>query len=143
MLLILFFRVRWAKDLSMTLPEMVFGDSKLEIWNESLGVRFEYNAFDALSQCNHESDIKVSMAQTWKAKAGVEVPEGHIFDWTYGTKYRGTLVSNLSDSTRVIGPDATDERIDFELLKVCLLICNRPLSLAALSYIHTHTSEIA
>ncbi len=102
----------------MTLPEMVFGDSKLEIWNESLGVRFEYNAFDALSQCNHESDIKVSMAQKWKAKAGVEVPEGHIFDWTYGTKYRGTLVVDPSDGTRVIGPEATEDRIDFELLKV-------------------------
>jgi hypothetical protein len=105
----------------MTLPEMVFGDSKLEIWNESLGVRFEYNAFDALSQCNHESDIKVSMAQKWKAKAGVEVPEGHIFDWTYGTKYLGTLVVNPSDSTRIVGPESTEERIDFELLKVDLI----------------------
>ena len=113
---------RWAKDLAITLPEMVFGDSKIEIWNENLGVRFEYTAFDALSQCKHESDIKVSMAQTWKAKSGVEVPSGQSFeyDWTYGSKYRGTFAVDSVEKVQVLGPTVTEDRIDFESLKVRL-----------------------
>ena len=100
---------------------MVFGDSKLEIWNETLGVRFEYTALDALRECKHESDIKVSMAQKWKAKSGFEVPDGHAYDWTYGTKYRGTFKSEPKGDVSIIGPEATQDRIDFELLKVNIL----------------------
>jgi hypothetical protein len=107
--------------LSITLPEMVFGDSKLEIWNEDVGLRFAYTALDALSECKHESDIKVSMAQKWKAKSGLEVPDGHAYDWTYGTKYPGTFKTEPKGNVKVTGPEETEDRIDFELLKVIKL----------------------
>jgi hypothetical protein len=43
----------------MTLPEMVFGDSCLEITNEALGFKYNFNAFDALNSCSKEAGIKV------------------------------------------------------------------------------------
>lgn len=52
-------RSRWTKELEMTLPEMVFGDSVLEVKNEELGFKYSFNAYDALRACGKEAGIKV------------------------------------------------------------------------------------
>ena len=43
----------------MTLPEMVFGGSRLEISNKELGVKFDFNAYDALKACGKQAGIQV------------------------------------------------------------------------------------
>ena len=56
----------WSFDLnSMTLPEMVFGHSYIEIANESCGVLLRFDAKGALQQVGESSDIKVTMADEW------------------------------------------------------------------------------
>jgi hypothetical protein len=44
----------------MTLPEMVFGESCLEISNEAIGFKYNFNAWEALKACSKEAGIKVS-----------------------------------------------------------------------------------
>ena len=44
----------------MTLPEMVFGDSVLEISNEAFDFKYNFNALDALKACSKEAGIKVA-----------------------------------------------------------------------------------
>ena len=43
----------------MTLPEMVFGDTKLEIKNEAQGIEFAYTAYAALDACPRQVDVQV------------------------------------------------------------------------------------
>ena len=44
----------------MTLPEMVFGDTKLEIKNEEEGLEFSFTAYEALDACAREVDVEVT-----------------------------------------------------------------------------------
>jgi hypothetical protein len=50
---------RWSTKLGMTLPEMVFGDTKLEIKNEAQGIEFAYTAYAALDGCPRQVDVQV------------------------------------------------------------------------------------
>ena len=50
---------RWSTKLGMTLPEMVFGDTKLEIKNEAQGKEFAYTAYAALDACPRQVDVQV------------------------------------------------------------------------------------
>lgn len=43
----------------MTLPEMVFGDSKLEVKNEAQGLEFSFKAYEALDACARAVDVEV------------------------------------------------------------------------------------
>jgi len=43
----------------MTLPEMVFGDSKLEVRNEAQGLEFSFKAYEALDACARAIDVEV------------------------------------------------------------------------------------
>lgn len=102
----------------MTLPEMVFGETDLVILNKDLDVAFAFKAYDALAACSRAADIKVSMSEKWMEKAGADIPEAQEFDWTYSTKYRGTTRTLSTDAA--IEPSETEEKIDFDSLKVIL-----------------------
>ena len=54
------------------------------------------------------------MAETWKANKA-NIPEAQQFDWTYSTPYRGCTTK----AGAKWDPEETDEKIDFESLKVC------------------------
>jgi hypothetical protein len=43
----------------MTLPEMVFGDSKLEVKNEAQGLEYSFKAYEALDACARAVDVEV------------------------------------------------------------------------------------
>ena len=43
----------------MTLPEMVFGDSKLAVKNEAQGLEFSFKAYEALDACARAIDVEV------------------------------------------------------------------------------------
>lgn len=134
----------------MTLPEMVFGETWLQIINEAQGLDFSFKAYEALDACAREVDVQVlqstatrslipfrlggcctpqftkssnliyakfawqvSVAETWQANKD-NIPEAQKFDWTYSTKYRGTCTKGGAKWS----PEPTDQKIDFESLKV-------------------------
>ena len=102
----------WTARLGMTLPEMVFGENKLEIKNAAQGLEFSFKAYEALDACAREVDVQVSVAQTWQANKE-DLPEAQKFDWTYSTKYRGSTFKGGAHWE----PESTDDKIDFESLK--------------------------
>lgn len=56
---------------------------------------------------------QVSVAETWQANKA-NIPEAQKFDWTYSTPYRGCTMK----AGATWDPEETDEKIDFESLKV-------------------------
>lgn len=44
----------------MTLPEMVFGETWLQVKNEAQGVDFSFKAYEALDACTREVDVQVA-----------------------------------------------------------------------------------
>lgn len=50
----------WTTKLGMTLPEMVFGETKLEVQNEAQGLEFAFRAYEALDACIRQVDVLVS-----------------------------------------------------------------------------------
>ena len=102
----------WTARLGMALPEMVFGENKLEIHNAAQGLEFSFKAYEALDACAREVDVQVSVAQTWQANKE-DLPEAQKFDWTYSTKYRGSTFKGGAHWE----PESTDDKIDFESLK--------------------------
>jgi type 2A phosphatase activator TIP41 len=60
---------RWEKLLDTThLPEMVFGDSLLELIHNASGIRVHFNAYDALREWKKEAlpPVEVPAAAKWK-----------------------------------------------------------------------------
>lgn len=43
----------------MTLPEMVFGETKLVIKNQEQGLEYSFKAYQALDACAREVDVQV------------------------------------------------------------------------------------
>eukprot|EP00741_Cyanophora_paradoxa_P015302 tig00000194_g14771.t1 len=106
---------RWQKDLDMNaLPEMVFGASSLAFEHVATSARFSFSAFDALQAVGKpERDLQVCAAALWSQRKNPESVKEKLhlnFDWTFSTKYRGT-VSKLESTP-------TLERINVEQLKV-------------------------
>jgi hypothetical protein len=56
------------------------------------------------------------MSQQWMKNAEQDIPDAQAYDWTYSSGYQGNA-SSLADGTP-IETSETDERIDFESLKV-------------------------
>ncbi|KAJ1479467.1 TIP41-like family-domain-containing protein [Baffinella frigidus] len=104
---------RWTKELGMTLPEMVFGETDLVVANAAAGVELSFKAYDSLAACGDSSDIKVSMSKKWM-EANSEVPDAQQYDWTYSTLFKGTVTK----SGEPLVPQLTSSRkIDLESLK--------------------------
>ncbi|XP_057306725.1 TIP41-like protein isoform X2 [Hydractinia symbiolongicarpus] len=95
------------------IPEMVFGDTILEIKNEC-GFKVFFTAIDALRLVDNKRDLmKVGVADEWqKQRADCEYIQEVLkpYDWTYSTNYKGNVVSPTKVTT-------TDDRIDMEKLK--------------------------
>ncbi|TID31236.1 hypothetical protein CANINC_000179 [Pichia inconspicua] len=90
--------------LNIPVPEMIFGNNKVEILNADKKFHVTFNALDALKQIdiNPENLIKVSYANEWfksrkqKHEGSEEVSlEVHKpFDWTYTSHYKGTMITD-------------------------------------------------
>ncbi|KAF9166494.1 hypothetical protein BGX21_003831 [Mortierella sp. AD011] len=107
-----------SADLGIPIPEMIFGNNFLSIEHKS-GFKLEFKALPALAmvdQSSKNSDlIKVSYAREWFDKRSMANHE-HItdvikpYDWTYTTKYGGTVLGSQFEET-------TNDSIDIEQLK--------------------------
>ena len=49
----------WTTKLGMTLPEMVFGETKLEVKNAAQGLELAFHAYEALDACIRQVDVQV------------------------------------------------------------------------------------
>ncbi|KAF9351922.1 hypothetical protein BGX26_010157 [Mortierella sp. AD094] len=111
-----------SADLGIPIPEMIFGNNFLSIEHKS-GFKLEFKALPALAmvdQSSKSSDlIKVSYAREWFDQRSM-VNQEHItdvvkpYDWTYTTKYNGTVLSN---QPHMQFEETTNESIDIEQLK--------------------------
>ncbi|KAG0263271.1 hypothetical protein DFQ27_001846 [Actinomortierella ambigua] len=111
-----------SADIGIPIPEMIFGNNHLTIEHSS-GWKLEFKALPALAMVDQSSTssdaIKVSYAREWFEKRSMANQE-HItdvvkpYDWTYSTKYCGSLAS-CADHQR-FEPSTTDT-IDIEQLK--------------------------
>ncbi|SCW00137.1 LAFE_0B10264g1_1 [Lachancea fermentati] len=93
---------QWGEQLSgLTLPEMIFGNSYVQIKNEKHDLCIQFNALDALKAVKMEdSGIRVSYAHKWikskrEQQKTSELHDSSLkiaqhYDWTYTTKYKGT-----------------------------------------------------
>ncbi|RIB12158.1 TIP41-like protein, partial [Gigaspora rosea] len=110
---------RVQKQISIPLPEMFFGNNKLQVTNEH-GIIFELSPVDALKFVDATKEggdrVKVAYSEEWKHKSAKN--HDHIkdvvkpYDWTYSTSYSGTLIHGLQDFEK------TTDRIDIEKLKI-------------------------
>eukprot|EP00471_Norrisiella_sphaerica_P000663 CAMPEP_0184484452 /NCGR_PEP_ID=MMETSP0113_2-20130426/6172_1 /TAXON_ID=91329 /ORGANISM="Norrisiella sphaerica, Strain BC52" /LENGTH=268 /DNA_ID=CAMNT_0026865453 /DNA_START=327 /DNA_END=1133 /DNA_ORIENTATION=+ len=85
------------------LPEMVFGQNKLQLDHTSSGVSIFFSAPSALAKCERKSTIKVRMAGKWvKKMESLGLKDSAMpFDWTYSTTYKGDVCRIESDKKQV------------------------------------------
>lgn len=109
---------RYTAELKLPqLPEMTFGENTIKIVHAS-GFDIHFSALDALNLVDKNKDVlKVAASGEWKeSRIGHEFIDKVIkpFDWTYTTKYKGTI----RDPVDAVTVESTDESINIERLKV-------------------------
>lgn len=92
-------RQEWEKNLGSThLPEMVFGESSLELVHEETGIKIHFNAFDALQGWKQEAlpPVEVPAAAKWKFRSKPSQQVILDYDYTFTTPYSGSEVHEPS-----------------------------------------------
>jgi type 2A phosphatase activator TIP41 len=81
----------------LTLPEILFGNSSLQLRHDASGVTLRFTAFEALQQWKADDlpPLKVPVAKQWQASRQQEIEQQQAlvldYDWTYTTSYAGSL----------------------------------------------------
>jgi len=81
----------------LTLPEILFGNSSLQLRHDASGVTFTFTAFEALQQWKADNlpPLKVAVAKEWQAARQQEIEKQQAvvldYDWTYTTSYAGSI----------------------------------------------------
>ncbi|CAF0956071.1 unnamed protein product [Adineta ricciae] len=102
------------------LPEMIFDKTTLKIVHIKKKLEIIFNAFDALKHVDMYNNIeqipKVSMSDVWTKSRSKDRELDYVkpYDWTYTTRYQGTLCSSNEHAWRV---EATNQQLDLEKLK--------------------------
>ncbi|BBN18269.1 type 2A phosphatase activator TIP41 [Marchantia polymorpha subsp. ruderalis] len=84
---------RWGQLLDTThLPEMVFGDSSLELKHEATGIKIHFNALDGLRGWKKEGlpPVEVPAAAKWKFASKPSQQVILDYDYTFTTPYCGS-----------------------------------------------------
>lgn len=91
-------------------PDMVFPNNILSLVHDN-GAKISFIPLDSLKlvACTVKA-IEVACAKEWLESRPEAEKKKRNFDWTFSTKYKGTL----SDDIRC---EATDEKINYDLLK--------------------------
>lgn len=129
---------RWHKELDLkALPEMVFGYNKLVLKNKKNQFSYQFNAYDSLKLVSKdEPPFKVVHSTSWTKSNQDQLRELSnpqvLYDWTFETKYQGTIESN-EESYEIIDIDNPEEKgIPYDLLRR-----NEPI----LKYFEVHLFE--
>ncbi len=103
------------------LPDMIFDKTTLKIVHIENKLEILFNAFDALKNIDMYNNIeqipKVSMSEIWAKSRTKDRELDYVkpYDWTYTTRYKGTLLSSSNEYNWRI--ETTDQQIDLEKLK--------------------------
>lgn len=94
----------------LTLPEMIFGNNEIRIENTARDWSMDFNALDALRAVKLEdSGIRVSYSNKWlnskqkqRQMDNFDIEDSslkivHNYDWTYTTKYSGTVKNSHAE----------------------------------------------
>lgn len=98
---------QWEKMLETShLPEMVFGDSSLELVHKASGIHISFNAFDALCGWKREGlpPVEVPAAAKWKFRSKPSQEVILDYDYTFTTPYCGSETiehSNNGENTKM------------------------------------------
>ncbi|KAL4181151.1 hypothetical protein AMTRI_Chr12g235790 [Amborella trichopoda] len=95
----------WEKRLGTShMPEMVFGDSSLELVHIGSGIKIHFNAFEALHNWKQESlpPVEVPAAAKWKFRSKPVQQVILDYDYTFTTPYCGSEVIEPRGETRVM-----------------------------------------
>ncbi|KAF6266051.1 TIP41-like family-domain-containing protein [Scenedesmus sp. NREL 46B-D3] len=82
----------------LTLPEICFGNSSLQLRHDASGVVLSFSALDALKQWKADDlpPLKVNLAREWQAARLHEIQKQQAvvleYDWTFTTSYCGSIV---------------------------------------------------
>ena len=84
-----------SHDLSIPIPEMIFGDNLVSITHVKTGWMLEFNARDALDRVSktEEGMLQVAVAEEWKKERSHQEEVKQVvkpFDWSYSTDHKGT-----------------------------------------------------
>lgn len=81
----------------LTLPEILFGNSSLQLRHNATGITLSFAAFPALQQWKADDlpPLKVAVASEWQAARQQEIQQQQAvvldYDWTYTTSYAGDV----------------------------------------------------
>jgi type 2A phosphatase activator TIP41 len=90
----------------LTLPEILFGNSSLQLKHEASGIALTFTALGALQQWKADDlpPLKVAVASEWQAARQQEIEQQQAvvldYDWTYTTSYVGELSIHPPSSSR-------------------------------------------
>lgn len=88
-----------SKDLSIPIPEMIFGDNFVSITHLQTNWSLSFNARDALDRVSktEQGMLQVAVAEEWKKERSHQEEVKQVvkpFDWSYSTDYKGTTKKN-------------------------------------------------
>eukprot|EP00271_Cylindrocystis_brebissonii_P006945 TRINITY_DN19919_c0_g1_i1.p1 TRINITY_DN19919_c0_g1~~TRINITY_DN19919_c0_g1_i1.p1 ORF type:complete len:299 (+),score=47.43 TRINITY_DN19919_c0_g1_i1:336-1232(+) len=112
----------WQKALDVfCLPEMVFGESVLELMHESSGLLLSFNAWDALKGWVDEKlpPVRIPAANLWLDRMKPKQELLLDYDYTFTTSYCGSerLLNPPSVAPAHSNAGPCEERIDWALLE--------------------------
>eukprot|EP00898_Chlorokybus_atmophyticus_P004833 jgi/Chlat1/5350/Chrsp35S05280 len=110
---------RWEAELGTShMPEMVFGNSVLELVHEPSGIGIYFNALNALKAWRQENlpPVQVSVAAEWQRTRKTAVKMIVDYDYTFTTPYAGTVarfIEPQQDMARDLsdGTTAADDEV--------------------------------
>ncbi|KAI9502588.1 Tap42 interacting protein [Coemansia spiralis] len=109
---------QYAQELGFNIPEMIFGNNYLCVHHLESGNKIKLTALDALrlvdTSPHSAKSVQVSIAENWtessKRNRSDITDVIKPFDWTFTTKYRGTVTGKWEFAK-------ADKGIDYEKLK--------------------------
>ncbi|KAI5084077.1 hypothetical protein GOP47_0000246 [Adiantum capillus-veneris] len=115
---------RWEQLLGTShLPEMVFGDSALELVHKASGICIHFNALDALRSWKEEGlpPVEVPAAAKWKMRSKPSEEIVLDYDYTFTTSYSGSESFACSTDSQAEGLklewSETEDHIDLVSLQ--------------------------
>jgi len=126
----------------LTVPEILFGNSSLELTHAASGVTLSFGALDALRAWRTEDlpPLKVTVAQQWQAARREEIQRQQAvvleYDWTYTTPYQGTVKRTLSPAAAAAAAEAQHGSDGQQQLEICTSLGAQPQSPTAAAQAH-------
>lgn len=122
---------------AMNIPEIVFGNSVVEIVHEPSGTCLTFSALEALKGWRDEAlpPLKVSSAGAWQQARHIEIQQQNAmileYDWTYTTPYTGSISTAAAGGDAASGAAASSSTVDTDAAGPSPTLDTQPPALAS------------